>query len=667
LTSAGHPFDLADSLRHFVNHLPFGSTYDIIRESVIFGLSTARTFDQLPSFESVVEHITNVDLNRAYFQPPRSCHPNSDPTSTTTNSSKDTTPTPSTNVSTTNSSSQSRPSHSNNSGGQERGFTDRNKTSARAYIADVDVNPITDGSDVPLDQHPSSSSSSHSTSSSSSQEEGTTTSFAAFGTTPFVTFAASPVNNDVFFDVYRSGVILTALSSISELSPVCLSSISQTFNSILDSGCTNHIIRDRSCFWMYHTSLAVPVKTANCGVLETLAKGNVKFHVQCGSQSVVFVLRDCLHTPSAPINLLSVGAMQEHHMHVHFNEDITTIHFPSDHPILSGLSVHATVICRLSFLQCDFLVPPVPVTDGTEVAFPTFQVPDQTPALWHRRLCHLGLDATKAILMKEYATGIEWSGSFDHSDHCISCLIGKHPQIPYSNNHRWASALCELLHMDSCGPFPVLTPHKKSSFWAILDDKSNYGHVKLLSAKSDVFTAYQKVEALWEAKSGNRVVTVHMDGAKEFSHGRLAEHLTSRGVVMQVTAPYAHSQNGKAKRFIRTLEDGFQTLLADSGLPMSFWGDAVLTVAYIRNRVLTSVLPANTTPFEEMERTKPDLSHFGYGGVNVLWLFRQNSELKVAHIALKPYLLDMKRIVWVGMSAISMGSTIFLVTLYSTN
>ena len=160
----------------------------------------------------------------------------------------------------------------------------------------------------------------------------------------------------------------------------------------------------------------------------------------------------------------------------------------------------------------------------------------------------------------------------------------------------------------------MLTPHKKLSFWAILDDKSNYGHVKLLLAKSDVYTAYQKMEALWEAKLGNCVVAMHMDGAKECSLDHLGENLTSCRVVMQVMAPYAHSQNGKAKQFIQTLKDGFQTLLTDSGLPMSFWGDTVLTVAYIRNHVPTSVLPTNMTPFEEMEHTKPDLSHLQVWG-----------------------------------------------------
>lgn len=148
-------------------------------------------------------------------------------------------------------------------------------------------------------------------------------------------------------------------------------------------------------------------------------------------------------------------------MCVHFDEDATIICFPADHSTLAGLSTNAAVLQHLSCLQCDFLIPPVPVMDGTEVTFPTFQKPEKTPALWHCCLCHLGMDATHAVLTKDYTTGVDWSGPFDRSDCCVSCLIGKHPQIPYANNCYHASAVCELLHMDSCGPFLVLNPHKK--------------------------------------------------------------------------------------------------------------------------------------------------------------------------------------------------------------
>ena len=628
LASAGYPFDAIDSIRHFVNHLPYGPTFDIIRESVHFALSAARTPDQLPSFESVVERVTNIEQNRSFYYSTRSRYSNVEPTAattpttTTTTSSKDT---PNSTTATMNTTQPARPPRSASfctncrqtghtletcfkpGGGQHGGLTDRNKTSARVYLADVDVDTNLDGGATAPDQPPPSLP--------DVVDEELPTSFAALGNTSFVPSTSTlPMNNNVYFDLYQPGVISAAFSSLADLSPACFSSISTLFNSILDSGCTHHIIRDRSLFWTYHVSQAIPVKTANCGTLETLAKGDVKMRLQCGSQSIVLIFRDCLHAPSAPINLISIGAMQERRMRIHFNEDTTVVHFPSNHPSLAGLSFHATVLHRLSFLQCDFILPPVPLTDGTEVAFPTFPVVEPTPALWHCRFGHLGVDATRAILTKNYATGIDWSGTFDFSDRCVPCIVGKHPQLPYSHHRHRASAVCELLHMDSCGPFPVQTPHKKSSFWAILDDKSNYGHVELLAAKSDVFQAYRKVESLWEAKSGNRVVAIRMDGAKEFCQGRLEAHFISRGIAMQVTAPYAHSQNGKIERYIRTLEDGFQTLLADSGLSLSFWGDAVLTMNYIRNRVPTSTLPDNITPYEEMEHSKPNLSHLRVWG-----------------------------------------------------
>jgi len=321
LTSAGHPFNHADSLRHFVKHLPFGSTFDIIHEAVLLSLSTAHTAEHLPPFESIVERVMNVNLNCTYFQPSRSHHINSNTSTTTIPPSKYNNTTPHMSSS-TNSNPQVRQPCSNNfcmiccqmghtseahkpGGGKEGAFTDRNKLSAWAYVADVDIDTNTDGGAVSSDQLISPSP--------ATMDELGNPSLATFGTAPFVPHTlTSPVNEDIYFDSYTTGVIPIALSSITEIHPVCLSIISSLYNSILNSGCTNHIIWDRSLFWTYHTSLATPVKTANCGILETLAKGDVKFHVKCGSTTVVFVLHNCLHAPSAPINLLSVGAMQEH-------------------------------------------------------------------------------------------------------------------------------------------------------------------------------------------------------------------------------------------------------------------------------------------------------------------------------------------------------------------
>ena len=128
------------------------------------------------------------------------------------------------------------------------------------------------------------------------------------------------------------------------------------------------------------------------------------------------------------------------------------------------------------------------------LVFPCFD----KPCNWQLKIFWISATATSGPVFCSWV-----QLGFGHIFSPVNWTCKHYPQLPYSHHCHYTSAVCKLLHMDSCGPFPVLTPHKKSSFWAILNDKSNYGHVKLLAAKSDVFNAYQKVSSLWEAKSGS--------------------------------------------------------------------------------------------------------------------------------------------------------------------
>jgi hypothetical protein len=86
---------------------------------------------------------------------------------------------------------------------------------------------------------------------------------------------------------------------------------------------------------------------------------------------------------------------------------------------------------------------------------------------------------------------------------------------------------------------------KEAYFTAFLDDASNYGAIALLITKDHAYTAWRKVEASWTLKSGNPIRPAHLDGAKEFTQGPMSKHMISKGIDVQVTAPYAHAQNGK--------------------------------------------------------------------------------------------------------------------------
>ena len=95
----------------------------------------------------------------------------------------------------------------------------------------------------------------------------------------------------------------------------------------------------------------------------------------------------------------------------------------------------------------------------------------------------------------------------------------------------------------------------------------------------------------------------------------MGEHFTSKGIIVQHTVPYVHQQNGKSGHYICTIEEGAQALLADTGLPMFFWLNAVLTCQYLVNWLPTSTLPKDTTPYEVLTGgQKPDLSHLQIWG-----------------------------------------------------
>ena len=133
--------------------------------------------------------------------------------------------------------------------------------------------------------------------------------------------------NEIYFSTY-------VLSSISEILPdhlFAMSSISPNYNSALDSACTNHIFHDCEVFHTYNADGAVPVKTANCWVLNTLGMGDVKINLRIGKRTIIWTLTNCLHAPTVPINLISVGALQEHHMSVVFSFNKMTISFPTGH------------------------------------------------------------------------------------------------------------------------------------------------------------------------------------------------------------------------------------------------------------------------------------------------------------------------------------------------
>ena len=287
-----------------------------------------------------------------------------------------------------------------------------------------------------------------------------------------------PSNTDFEFSLYSLCASRPFAFPAIDFSTTALVSMVSRYNALLDSGCTHHIVRDRALFSNYVSS-TISVGTANCGSLEALGTGDVAFRYPYRDRHVVFTLRGCLYAPTAPINLLSVGALVERGMSCLFSPGgITKVFFSRDHKLLPGLEFLATVANRLSFLLLDFarpslpptafpacaISPTLPISSPSELSFPRLKLDSM---LWHRRFGHLGMEATRAALTKNYVTGVRLDGPF-LTDHCVACIVGKSPQRSYSSTGHRAVRVGELLHMDLCGPYPVQAPRGERYFTTFL-------------------------------------------------------------------------------------------------------------------------------------------------------------------------------------------------------
>ncbi|PPR06006.1 hypothetical protein CVT24_004716 [Panaeolus cyanescens] len=286
-------------------------------------------------------------------------------------------------------------------------------------------------------------------------------------------------------------------------------------NTLLDSGCTHHIVRDRYCFSSYDSSSSVNVAVANSGRLVAPGRGDVPIEFVCGDTPVLIVLKDCLHAPDVPMNLLSVNSLaDELGLRFEFAPFVTSIHLPS--PSTASLSIRRHG--RLSMLGCRYVAPSSPSPSAIALpAFPliqdaplTFVKPRVDSSLWHRRLGHLGQEATRAVLNHKYVEGLEYEGRFKE-EVCVPCLVGKGVQRPFDHNGRRATRVGQLLHMDICGQYAVKTPQGYAYFIIILDDKTNFGFVGLLRTRDTAVVFYKVVQPYLSRVGGGPVETVRFD------------------------------------------------------------------------------------------------------------------------------------------------------------
>ena len=145
-------------------------------------------------------------------------------------------------------------------------------------------------------------------------------------------------------------------------------------------------------------------------------------------------------------------------------------------------------------------------------------------------------------------------------------------------------------------------------FLTFIDDKTRYVWVYCLQRKDQVFKKFCEWKAMVERSTGQKLKAIRTDNGGEFTSSEFEAHLQSEGVKHELTIPKNPEQNGVAEHMNRTLVETVRSLLFYANLSHKFWGEALSTAAYLRNRSPTKAVKG-MTPYEAWTGEKPKVDH----------------------------------------------------------
>lgn len=129
-----------------------------------------------------------------------------------------------------------------------------------------------------------------------------------------------------------------------------------------------------------------------------------------------------------------------------------------------------------------------------------------------------------------------------------------------------------------------------------------------MKQKSDFFNIFKNFESYVSNYFNCKIVSFGCDNGKEYCSKDFVGYYKAKGTEISYSTPCNPEQNGCSERLNRTLLDKERTLIIQSELPKSLWGESILCANYIINRSPTSRLN-NVTPAEMLYNEKPNVKN----------------------------------------------------------
>ncbi|KAE9396367.1 hypothetical protein BT96DRAFT_996743 [Gymnopus androsaceus JB14] len=163
------------------------------------------------------------------------------------------------------------------------------------------------------------------------------------------------------------------------------------------------------------------VTTANAGKLLTRASGTCYCCAPIAGTNKFLMLEmfDCLYTPDALVNLISLGAFLEKNYSLYVSIDTAKIYIPGT----QRKFIIADIRHHLRLLRGNFITNEAEgSSDPASQVMATFSPRVPNGNLFHKCFGHLGQETTNEMLQGDYAIGLkQWNGTMMRKL-CDSCL-----------------------------------------------------------------------------------------------------------------------------------------------------------------------------------------------------------------------------------------------------
>ena len=206
-----------------------------------------------------------------------------------------------------------------------------------------------------------------------------------------------------------------------------------------------------------------------------------------------------------------------------------------------------------------------------------------TTYLWHCRLGHIN----EKRISKLHQDRLLHSFNFESYEVCEFCLLGKMTKAPFTGHSERVDDLLGLVHIDVCGPISSITRGGYKYFITFTNDYSRYGYHYMMKHKDESFEKFKTFKNEVQNQLGKSIKSLRSGRGSEYLSQNFDDYLKDCGIVSQLNPPRTPQWNGVLERRNITILDMVQSMMSQSNLPISFWGYALETAAFLLNRLLS--------------------------------------------------------------------------------